>query len=105
MAKLHKFYPIEVRSIDAWAEPEGGWSYNQTFKILGFDEKNYLHEEITHRKILEFMREKGFLTDYSKGKVYVNSDIWPHIEIGGKTDGQPWFEIYLDEENYILAWV
>lgn len=105
MAKLNKFYPVEVRSIDAWAEPEGGWSYNATYKILDLDERNYLHEEVSHRKILEFMRGKGFLTDYSKGKVYVNSDQWPHVEIGGKDDRQPWFEIYFDGENYVLGWM
>lgn len=92
-------YPVEIRSIDAWKNSEGGWDYNNSFVILREEcKKLLLSPETSNRRILQFLREVGVLAESSKGKLRVE-DSWPYIEIQNKDTGQPYIQIYFDEEN------
>ena len=74
-------------SIDAWKEPEGGWTYNIMYEI----EKNiYLDSELSSRALLKFMRRCGWLTEFSKGKVEVNNTEYD-IEILNHSNKKPLF--------------
>ena len=96
--KTAELYPIEIRSIDAWRN-EYGWDHNNSFVICREECKNLLlSPEITTRKILKFLREIDVLTDVSKGKLRVE-DSWPYLEIQDKNTGEPYIQIYFDEEN------
>ncbi len=91
-------YPIEIRSIEAWRD-ENGWSHNNSFVLYQEQTKTMLlHPEITNRKLFQFLREMGILTENSKGKVRVE-DRWPYIEIQDKNTYEPLIQIYFDEDN------
>jgi len=62
----------KVLTIDAWREPEGGWTWNQWYDTGRTFE---LEENETNRSILKKMREDlELLSEASKGKVAVEDD-------------------------------
>jgi hypothetical protein len=78
---------MRVLSIDAWADGEGGWTWNNWFKVGTV-------EAIpdTNRKILRMMRSEGYLSEASKGKVTVDDDGY-NVVICEKSTGMPVFAI------------
>ena len=76
-----------VLSIDAWRESEGGWEWNNWFHVGDIDS---LPE--SNRAILKLMRDEGFLTEYSKGRVYVDDDQY-NIVICDRSNHMPLFAI------------
>lgn len=84
-----------IVSIDAWREPEGGWSWNQSYTLRDNVEFN---NAITARQFFKWMREEGFLSDWSKGRVRLQDD-WPILEIQDKNNGRPLFAFEADEYN------
>lgn len=92
-------YPIEIRSVDAWRDPDGGWSYNDSFVICREEVKNVLlNPDITNRKLLKFLRDMGVLSAESKGKVRIHES-WPYIEVQNKNTEEPLIQIYFDEDG------
>lgn len=75
-------------SIDAWRY-DGGWQWNQWYSV---EDGVYLGNDITARRLLKFMRQSGWLTNASKGRVRID---WhgemcdPFIEILNKNTGEP----------------
>lgn len=78
-----------VLSIDAWRN-EGGWEWNAAYTA-----GEYAKEDIpqTNRKLLKWLRDEGFLTEFSKGKVRVEQPYDSCTEIQLKSTGQPLFAI------------
>ena len=76
-------------SIDAWRDCDGGWTWNNSFTV---EDGVYLGNDITARRLLKFMRQSGWLTSASKGRVSID---WhgemmdPMIEILDKSTGEP----------------
>lgn len=76
-------------SIDAWHDHDGGWQWNQWYTV---EDGVYLGNDITARRLLKFMRQSGWLTEKSKGRVRID---WhgemcePFIEILDKNTGEP----------------
>ena len=92
-------YPIEIRSVEAWRESEGGWTYNNSFVICKEDVKNLLIPSgISNRKLLGLLRELDVLSAESKGRVRV-VDQWPYVEIQLKDSQEPIIQILFDEDN------
>jgi len=54
---------------------------------------------ITPRKILVKLREWGYLTSTSKGKLRIE-DAWPIIEIQAKNTYEPLLALVFDETEY-----
>lgn len=52
---------LKVYQVDAWREPDGGWTYNETFPLCYVSVKG----EPTTRKILKALREKGLISNKS----------------------------------------
>lgn len=82
---------FELRSIDAWRGYEGGWVWNASYFL---EEGIYMQEgRITPRRICSKLREMGYLSDASKGRIKV--DFSPSfeylIEIQDKNTGEPLF--------------
>lgn len=93
-------YHIEIRSIEAWKNECGGWDHNNSFVILREEcNKILLSPEITNRRLLQFLRDMDVLTENSKGKVRVNSDQWPYVEIQDKNTFEPLIQICFLEED------
>jgi len=76
-------YGFQVASVDAWAESEGGWYWNNQYKIG----EGQL-ERLTSRLILKWLRQEDFLTDRSIGRVHVE-DFDDVIEIQEKSNRRP----------------
>ena len=87
----HTTVKFKLLGIDAWREPEGGWTWNQMFIIA--DEVLVEKDLLTPRKVLRFLREAGYLYDASKGRLRV--DMNPGmidgylIEIQDRRNGEP----------------
>lgn len=83
-----------IQSVEAWREPEGGWSVND---IISRDEHVPIPEHVyaSNRKLLAFMRDNGYLTPYSKGKVAIDRipDDRESAMICNRNDGKYLFEI------------
>jgi len=76
-------------SIDAWRDYEGGWTWNNWCTV---EDGVYLGNDITARRLLRFMRQSGWLTSASKGRVSIdwhNEMMEPMIEILDKSTGEP----------------
>ena len=85
MSESTKF---KLVSIDAWRD-NGGWTWNNYFTI---EDGVFLGNDITARRLLKFMRQSGWLTEQSKGRVSIdwhNEMIDPMIEILDKNTGEP----------------
>jgi hypothetical protein len=84
---------LEILSIDAWREREGGWTWNNAFRL---ESDIWLEESrLTPRKILSFLRRAGYLSDASKGKVRVEElpTFEPMYEIQLASTGEPLFAL------------
>ena len=52
---------LKVYQVDAWREPDGGWTYNEMFPLCCVSIKG----EPTTRKILKALREKELISNKS----------------------------------------
>lgn len=59
---------FEVYQIDAWREPEGGWTYNDSFYICDIEIKG----EPTAKKLTKALRNKELLPDPLKLRLHVD---------------------------------
>ena len=77
--------------IEAWRDCDGGWDWNDWYTV---EDGVYLGNGITARRLLKFMRQSGWLTEKSKGRVRIdwhNEMMNPMIEILDKNTGEPLF--------------
>jgi hypothetical protein len=81
----------EVRSIDAWRDPESGWYENSSSRSGDI----VLLPGAGTREILKALREGGFLSERSAGKVAVDDlgSVPAYIWITDKSTGEPLFSI------------
>jgi hypothetical protein len=88
------YHVMELRSIDAWREHEGGWTWNASYQL----ESGIVFGDnvLTPRKILRALREWDFLSPYSKGLLRVVEE-WPLIEIQEKNTGKPLLALMLEK--------
>jgi hypothetical protein len=67
MSELIRF---KLLQIDAWREPEGGWTWNQA---ICREEDIYISEELlTPRRITALLRRWDYLSPESAGRVLVD---------------------------------
>jgi len=81
---------MKILSIDAWAEPEGGWTWNNWFKV-GEISKEEFEKLDTNRKILKWFRQE-YLSDKSIGKCGVEDDGYNTI-ITERKNGRPLYAV------------
>ena len=77
----------KVLSIDAWRY-DGGWNWNQWFNAGEIELKTL----DSNRYVLKQMREQGFLSEYSKGRVYIDDDQY-NLVICDRNNNMPIFAI------------
>ncbi len=83
---------VSILSIDAWRNGSG-WDWNQWFKV---GECPLDVAELTPRKLLKYMRDNGYLSDKSVGKVAIDDDQY-NVVIIEKSTRMPLFAIAYGE--------
>ena len=92
---MKRYFRFELRAIDAWGDPEGHWVWNNSYVLA--DDLVFHETELTPRKILKALRNWGYLSQGSKGRVRV-VDEGELIEIQEKSTGEPILALLLCEE-------
>lgn len=82
---------FKVLSIDAWGNSRDGYEWNQWFNA-GELELPSMDTLDRPRTVLREMRDQGFLSDYSKGRVYLNDDQY-NIVVHNRNTHEPIFAI------------
>jgi hypothetical protein len=77
-----------VLSIDAWAEPDGGWTWNQWFNVGSID----LDLDAEDRQIIQAMVNAGYLTQQGLDVCDVEDDDY-NIVIVDRETREPVFAI------------
>lgn len=80
-----------ILSIDAWREPEGGWTWNAWYHVADIP----MHQQAMldrPRELLQWLREVGLLQDGSKGRVSIDDD-GCNIVIRARSTGEPLYAI------------
>ena len=75
---------FEVRQIDAWAEPEGGWSWNESYRL--FDFKTEAKDE--KRAFLRALRRHGIGVYRGRCRVDYDGNVY---EVRERKGGRPLF--------------
>ena len=82
-----KGYPI--LSIDAWADGEDGWTWNNWDKVGVLEDAALLDNEDA---LIDWFITEGFLKDTAKGKVYVDDDQY-NLVITDEETHEPLFAV------------
>lgn len=82
---------MKILSIDAWGNNEGGYEWNNWFKV-GTISKEDFEKLDSNRKLIKYMRDEGFLSDCSKGKISIEDDQY-NIVFCNKNNKRPIFAI------------
>ena len=80
---------LQVVQIDAWADPDGGWTYNNSIPLTDIE----INGELTARKVFRALRGKGFLrkeSDYRLDDCFSFEGIWV---VKLKEDDMPLFDL------------
>jgi hypothetical protein len=86
-----------IRNIDAWKEAEGGWTVNQSWNV---GELEIADSDFTPRKVLKLLRDEGYLSDGSKGRVALDNMFgYPTTMVVNKNTREYLFELELVEDN------
>lgn len=88
------YYKLELRVIDALRDSEGVWDWNDSYAIA--NDIIFCEDAFTPRRILKKLRDWGYLTPKSKGRVRV-VDEGDLIEIQEKNTGKPIFALLVYE--------
>lgn len=67
---------MKILQISAWrnSEQAGDYSWNEWFDIGDMDKATFETIGNSTRKILKWLRDENYLSDQSKGKLYVEDD-------------------------------
>ena len=89
---------MDILSIDAWRQPEGGWNWNNWHRVDEITKEDF--EKLkTNRQILRDARERGLIGKQSAGKVSVEDDQY-NIVICARGTGEPLYA-YVYGPEYI----
>ena len=88
-----KFFKASVLSIDAWGD-NGGWTWNNSWSLE--DDVVFREDQLTSRKILNWMRKSNYLSRGSIGKVKV-IEVWPIFEIQIANTSEPILAVMIEE--------
>jgi len=93
-----RYYCCELRSIDTWKDCDGLWYWNDSCNLendIWIEENSF-----TPRRIFKMLRNGGYLTEYSKGKVKLE-ECWPVFEIQLRSNNKPIFALLADETHTV----
>lgn len=83
-----KYAPLfSVWAIDAWAEGEGGWTWNEKHKMFEFRSDALDIRGAFLRRLRKFLRNVHY-SDLGRGWYYVTDD-WDILELRKKCNDEP----------------
>ena len=89
-----KFAPLfKVVQIDAWAEGEDDWVWNQTFDMFEFRSSSLDLKRMFLSRLRHYLSKGVKVTGscpLGKGWYYC-TDYWDMLEVRSKADNRPWF--------------
>lgn len=74
----------ELVSVDAWAEPEGGWTWNDKHTLKRFRSDSINLKELCLRVLADYRR-----APLPRGLFRVDDSDWNIIEVQRRRDGRP----------------
>ena len=83
---------MKILSIDAWREPEGGWTWNDYFYCQNMPAEVFEKIADHPRKLFRWFRDAGMLADGSKGRVACEDDGY-NVIIVNKSTREPLYAI------------
>ena len=86
---------VSLLSIDAWRESGGGWTWNNWYCIA---QVPLTVADMKPRALLQYLRERGTLSQYSRGRVAVEDDGY-NIVILAKGTREPLYAIAYGEAD------
>lgn len=78
---------MNILSIDAWRDNEGGWQGNSWCRAGTIDKATFEALK-TNRQTLRYLRDAGHLSAYSAGRVSVEDDGY-NVVICDRSTGEP----------------
>lgn len=82
---------LKILSIDAWADGDGGWTWNNWFNV-GSIPVEAITKNWTTRKIIKWFRDNGYLSDNSQGEIAIDDDQY-NIVILERSNRRPLYAI------------
>ena len=83
---------MKILSIDAWREPEGGWTWNAWYRVGAVPVTEFEAIAGSPRKLFRWLRDTGMLSDASKGRVACEDDGY-NVVIVNKSTREPLYAI------------
>lgn len=80
---------FRLLSIDAWRN-ESGWDWNNWYTVGEIDTAAVNID--SNRALLKYMRDEGYLTEASKGRVYIDDDQY-NLVVCERANHRPLFAI------------
>ena len=87
-------YRFTIVNIEAWKISDGLWDWNDAWKV---GEAIISDDKITPRRVFRLLREDGFLSQASKGRVTMEDDGYA-ITIMSKNTREPLFALIYEDE-------
>lgn len=79
-----------VRQVEAWADPDGGWTYNNVF-VIGEVKTKAKNEK---KAITAFLRRNGIVFRKNRTRIWFDGD---NYEIVDRKTGEPLFDAVYEE--------
>lgn len=92
---METYYKIELRQIDALRDSEGVWTWNYSYVLA--DDIIWCETDFTPRRILRKLRDWGYLSPESKGRVRVADEGDFLVEIQEKNSGKPILALFISK--------
>ena len=86
---------LKILSIDAWRDGDGGWTWNNHYKVGEISLEDF-DKLTTNRRLLGYMRKHDYLSGRSQGLVRVDNPgcyDGVFIELQDRRTGEPLFAI------------
>lgn len=88
---------MKILSIDAWRNEGGGWTWDNWHAVGNIDRVEFEKLD-SNRKLIKWMRDNGFLSIDSAGKVSTDDD-QHNIVICQRSDMMPLFAIEYGQDS------
>lgn len=93
-----KFAPLfKVVLIDAWAEGDGGWTWNETHELFSFRTTSLNLKRAFLQRLRSFLDKgvktiSGVVDRYPLGRGwYYCTDDWDVMEVRNRSNDRPWY--------------